>query len=893
MNNGPKKDDGKTPDAQPKRRKSLLWRFCRFVIVLTALAGLAFFFGAEPAIKHFVLKGLKQQGFKSVHIGKAFVTRDAVHLQDVRLGDDGTIEHVRIGGYIEDWRNLNVTLEKPELALRIEGDVLHVAGASFSLEPGGAGRRLPVLPVVRVTAHGATIRVTALENTLTLQGKLEAAKAPKPGEFAIRGDVRALHGMAAADARLSGNFDMDGRYEILAELSGVELKHALANGKRMSGWLSLRNNDNDEGRLRIGGEAVAGALTILGLPFSDVSMTFNSDLDEHQLIMSGGAGRQAATLSADLRVTTHDDVLRVDATADAEVKDLATALQHARKAGDMADMPDLQGTARIGVKIEGEKPLFDALPVESGWTSFAGTVDYDVENVTYAALATDLATSGSWSFASTGNAIELSTTAPLQLTGTLSGAPRPFAAELPASKDKPLALSWADDGTATLSAPSGLKWQGANASLDFRGAITAKRAREDAAGIDLSARNASVVLSSHDLRADGTDIDVRVSGVEGMSLEGAVKIDTLGSTLKSPPFTPFSADISGNTDKGVLRFKGDLKHKTTGIVLPVTGRHAFDGGRGSGTVRMRETAFSATGFQPGDILPELSKHEVTVTGGRIGLNVDIAWDFEPGRNPVSASGDILVKNLSGDRNEISWQGVNGVVAFNTARKRIVRDQEIAIGVLDAGLPLTGGLVKFSYERPTQTLFVSESSWDVANGRILTGPFDMQLDDPRASVTLTAQSLDLGALFKLAALEGLDVTGSVSGALPLRITPREIEIIDGKLEAETPGSILYSIDAMPEFLKNPDNPNVKHLRTALQNFDYESLSLNISAESGQTQTIRLKARGTNEEFYGGAPVEINLNLEGALQNVLKYNLGAYQLPETIQKHIEEYEKRHGK
>ena len=47
-------------------------------------------------------------------------------------------------------------------------------------------------------------------------------------------------------------------------------------------------------------------------------------------------------------------------------------------------------------------------------------------------------------------------------------------------------------------------------------------------------------------------------------------------------------------------------------------------------------------------------------------------------------------------------------------------------------------------------------------------------------------------------------------------------------------------------------------------------------------------GENPDFYGGHPVELNLNISGKLDQILDRGLAGYRIPETIRKRLGDFE-----
>jgi hypothetical protein len=50
-------------------------------------------------------------------------------------------------------------------------------------------------------------------------------------------------------------------------------------------------------------------------------------------------------------------------------------------------------------------------------------------------------------------------------------------------------------------------------------------------------------------------------------------------------------------------------------------------------------------------------------------------------------------------------------------------------------------------------------------------------------------------------------------------------------------------------------------------------------------VRLHLAGANPDLLGGHPIEFNLNLEGALANILRAALAGYQIPERIRERMQ--------
>ena len=146
-----------------------------------------------------------------------------------------------------------------------------------------------------------------------------------------------------------------------------------------------------------------------------------------------------------------------------------------------------------------------------------------------------------------------------------------------------------------------------------------------------------------------------------------------------------------------------------------------------------------------------------------------------------------------------------------------------------------------------------------------------------ATTLTAERLKLDEIFALAQLDGLSGEGTMHGTLPITIAGAEAVIAHGELVSDGPGWVRYR-PAQPPAALEAGGQNVNLLLQALENFRYKDLRLTIDGRTDGEMDVGLHIAGANPDLYDGYPIEFNLNLEGALANVLRQGLAGYQIPE---------------
>jgi Dicarboxylate transport. len=58
-------------------------------------------------------------------------------------------------------------------------------------------------------------------------------------------------------------------------------------------------------------------------------------------------------------------------------------------------------------------------------------------------------------------------------------------------------------------------------------------------------------------------------------------------------------------------------------------------------------------------------------------------------------------------------------------------------------------------------------------------------------------------------------------------------------------------------------------------------LELDRKFGGETLVALHIAGKNPDFYGGYPVEFNLNLTGKLDQILIQSLAGYRIPKTLE------------
>jgi len=305
---------------------------------------------------------------------------------------------------------------------------------------------------------------------------------------------------------------------------------------------------------------------------------------------------------------------------------------------------------------------------------------------------------------------------------------------------------------------------------------------------------------------------------------------------------------------------------------------APDFSRGNASVDIAKLTFG-NGITLASILS--SAVPITAVSGAADLAVRAAW--KGGR--VTQSAKVLVKDIGLSVGSLTVERLNAALELDQIwPPRSAKPQILSAAVLTAGLPFTNLEAEIEL-RGDSVAHVRRSSLALAGGRITGNDLVLPLDGSPSQFTLSVGGVDAAALAALVEVDGLTVTGTLAGEIPLRIADGDIRVNNAALRAVAPGHIAYRPAESPAGLASAESGVL--LLKALANFQYDSLALSIDGSAISEVTAGLALKGRNPDLYGGYPIEFNLNLGGKLTEILRRGLVGYRIPAEVQERMKQF------
>lgn len=388
------------------------------------------------------------------------------------------------------------------------------------------------------------------------------------------------------------------------------------------------------------------------------------------------------------------------------------------------------------------------------------------------------------------------------------------------------------------------------------------------------------------LRLEGPD--VAVSGLELMAsyndgLSPWPQIQALGTDLRDlrepARFAPATADISV---KPVWPLGEDVRMS---VDLHMAGvRHIANVETSWEPARDRLRAYLllppvkfGPDLQPADLSPLWGRLLTGATG-----SIEITGEVGIERDDPFGTLDLYINDIGGTLAGAEVEGLAGQIRLtDIAPLRTAPDQRLTAAVIDPGLPMENLELVFSLPG-NGAAWLSAATLDFAGGTVAAEPATYDPGRAENRVTLDVSGVDLARLAALFDMPELQATGRLSGTIPVLIAEGDIAIEGGRLATGEPGVLRY----LPEGGKAiaGGDENIELVVDALSNFQYQALAVDIDRALGGSSIVGLHIAGANPELYDGYPIELNVNLTGDLDRIVRDSLAGWRIPEEIRQRL---------
>ncbi|MEZ0260361.1 MAG: YdbH domain-containing protein [Alphaproteobacteria bacterium] len=807
------------------------------LVAIFAIIFIGVFFFSKPIFEY----GLRTAGFGQSTIERADFTLSGTTLKNIHLDGKNKVGQINLYSTVGDFMSGNMT------KVEIMGPTL-----SWPMDlpsNGKAGGALTLFSKNIEVTHGRLNAMTPLgELPLDFKGSI----IDKGTEYQANFDVKAApNDFAELTGKLTINMvKLPRMMKIHLEINDGKLKHPDFEMKRITGFISA-DIDPDKPLPALSSQLDLGAMRVYGLPLQAVKLIAKTG-DKTTVSLQGQVQNDSGDFGVEFSAQqkdTHTDAITLNANA--TLKNL-----------DALELSGLKGRGNLMLAMSGQRARGDDLSDMTQWKALSGSMGIEMEKLSLPGLMKDaeaLATARFDLDPVEQTIVADSTDGAINFSGVFKGIDTlPVLVNIPADAK----------------APPGLKWE--------------NKAKKLRIGFNNASFTGMKIVASR----ISADASVDLSGapvVDGKVILGDVANMALG---KMQAFIPVKVAVTMKpVGTGVTAITGTVTEKNGKINGEIAGKHDSAANKGELLLKIPPMQLLQA-VSPLSSLSPITQFYIQEGYGTLGVSADVAWGKGKNGWVTGSRGQLYLKDFTANIRGNVLSGINTVMDIDSLSPLTLSKQQVAVGSLNVGLPLSNGATVISLDKKN-VFTLHSATWDLAGGKISSTPFAMYMTDMAADVTLTATGLSLPELFKIAPMEGLNATGIVDGTLPLQIRGGTFTVYNGQLQTTGPGTISYNPKELPEFLKNPKQSQLLDLKTALTSFNYDSLGMTINGALGTSQKITLNIKGKNPLFYSGKPVNLNLNVEGPLENVLKYSPGSSRIPDAIRAQLEAWEKKNAK
>jgi hypothetical protein len=284
------------------------------------------------------------------------------------------------------------------------------------------------------------------------------------------------------------------------------------------------------------------------------------------------------------------------------------------------------------------------------------------------------------------------------------------------------------------------------------------------------------------------------------------------------------------------------------------GHHDSASGAGLLRVSAPPVMFRANGLQLKDFLPATAR-DLTGLGGSVGLSGAVSWQG----TVLSPALVVRLAELAYEGKGVRLSNFHGDIRLAGLWPLATEPGQVLTGTVEAGgMPPADATLTFQL-LPAPALHVQSMRMSGVGGQISASPMVIDPGRPDIRTTVSFRQIDLGQMVDFLGFEGLRGTGRLDGQVPLTISGGRVLVHDGRLEASGPGVLQLRSDALPKQVTDAGESMTLALR-ALEDFHYDTLTLELARGAAGDGTITLRLQGNNPAVLDGRAFNINIKLE---------------------------------
>jgi hypothetical protein len=240
--------------------------------------------------------------------------------------------------------------------------------------------------------------------------------------------------------------------------------------------------------------------------------------------------------------------------------------------------------------------------------------------------------------------------------------------------------------------------------------------------------------------------------------------------------------------------------------------------------------------------------------------------------------------LAGSFNDYVFAGLNTRLTghVDSASGVTLSPSTIEVALFDVGVRLEKISANFALDVSEQEALVQNLSMSVLGGQLVADPFRLNMQEQKTDIILRPQSIQLQFMAALAEFERIELTGSISGTLPLIVSDENVTITNGRLESDPPGEVIRYLPGIAMDDTAESDAGFGLVSRALANFQFDSLTSDVNYMENGDLMLQMRLTGINPDMDANQPVILNLNVENNIPQLLRSLRATRSIEEILER-----------
>jgi hypothetical protein len=284
--------------------------------------------------------------------------------------------------------------------------------------------------------------------------------------------------------------------------------------------------------------------------------------------------------------------------------------------------------------------------------------------------------------------------------------------------------------------------------------------------------------------------------------------------------------------------------------------------KGSGEVRMARLVNSFADRPLTGILVS-SPPDFDLTAGTVAIDGTVNW-----QDDGLLQGAIAARfaGITGFYTTVAFAGISTDLdlLFDEFGQLAAAPSEVLVELVDVGVALRDISAQYLLSPMDSAVEVSDLQLAAFGGRVRVEPFSLRSSDSSHTLIVKVEELDLAELLTVQEFKAVVLTGRINGSFPITMGPDGIRIDGGRIVGMEPGGVIrYARGSSAEPVSAMDIAT-----QALSNFEYDSLTSDVSYLENGDLVLKMQLRGRNPDMEGGRPIVLNLGVENNIPQMLR-------------------------